>query len=136
MTELNLTQRIETTILSSLIHNEEYTRKVIPFVKPEYFQDGIEKVIFQTIERYTNKYKSTPNIETLVIDVQKVSLNEEQYKGALEYLAQTIFVPEADHQWLLDETERFCKDKAIYNAILDGIHIIDGLIFTKSFRFI
>ena len=76
MTELNLTQRIETTILSSLIYNEEYTRKVIPFVKPEYFQDGIEKVIFQTIDRYTNKYKSNPNIETLIIDVQKVSLNE------------------------------------------------------------
>jgi len=126
VTKLNLTQRIETTILSSLIHNEEYTRKVIPFIKPEYFQDGIEKVIFQTIDRYTNKYKSNPNIETLIIDVQKVSLNEEQYKGVLEYLSQTVFVPEADQQWLLDETERFCKDKAIYNAILDGIHIIDG----------
>ena len=126
MSKLNLTQRIEATILSSLIYNEEYTRKVIPFIKPEYFQDGIEKVIFQTIERYTNKYKSTPNIETLIIDVQKVSLNEEQYKGALEYLSQTIFVPEADQQWLLDETEQFCKDKAIYNAILNGIHIIDG----------
>ena len=88
MTKLNLTQRIETTILSSLIHNEEYTRKVIPFIKSEYFQDGIEKVIFQTIDRYTNKYKSNPNIETLIIDVQKVSLNEEQYKGALEYLSQ------------------------------------------------
>ena len=90
MTKLNLTERIETTILSSLIHNEEYTRKVIPFIKPEYFQDGVEKVIFQTIEKYTNKYKSNPNIETLIIDLQKVSLNDEQYKASLEYVIKTI----------------------------------------------
>ena len=88
---MNLTERIETTILSSLIHNEEYTRKVIPFIKPEYFQDGVEKVIFQTIEKYTNKYKSNPNIETLIIDLQKVSLNDEQYKASLEYVLFPAF---------------------------------------------
>jgi len=127
MTDLNLIQRIETTILNNLIHNEEYTRKVIPFLKADYFQDFTEKTIFQGVNQYVEKYKSVPNIEALTIDIQKISQTEDQHKTVQEYLS-TRFVSfsKVDEQWLLDETEKFCKDKAIYNAILDGIHIIDG----------
>ena len=118
--------RIETTILTNLIFDAEYTRKVIPFLKAEYFTDFNEKTIFKTIDKYIEKYKSPPDLEALTIDIQKVSLNEEQYKTIQEYLTNLSFTAKVDNQWLLDETEKFCKDKAIYNAILDGIHIIDG----------
>ena len=82
MTKSKLTNRIETTILSNLVYNEEYTRKVIPFLKEDYFQDGVEKIIFQTIWAYAEKYKSNPTIDALVIDVQGKALNEEQYNVA------------------------------------------------------
>ena len=125
MIKSNLTQRIETTILNNLIFNEDYTRKVIPFLKAEYFTDFTEKTVFQTVVEYVDKYKSVPDVEALNIDIQKAPQTEEQYKTIQDYL--THFVPsKVDEQWLLDETEKFCKDKAIYNAILDGIHIIDG----------
>ena len=124
MTQLNLEQ----TILTNLIFNSEYTRKVIPYIKAAYFQDITQKVVFQTIETYVNNYKSNPdNIEVIKLDLQKASLNEEQYKQAQE-LVDSLGEAVSDEQfdWLVDETEKWCKDKAIYNAILDGIHIIDG----------
>ena len=124
---INSNSRIETTILNNLIHNEEYTRKVIPFLKADYFQDFTEKTIFLGVNQYVEKYKSIPDIEALTIDIQKISQTEDQHKTVQEYIS-TRFVSfsKVDEQWLLDETEKFCKDKAIYNAILDGIHIIDG----------
>ncbi len=125
MTKSKLTNRIETTILSNLVYNEEYTRKVIPFLKEEYFQDGIEKVIFQTIWAYAEKYKSNPTLDALVIDVQDKALNEDQYKKSVDYLTEIEETP-TDIDWLTDQTEQWCKDKAIYNAVLNGIQIIDG----------
>jgi replicative DNA helicase len=109
-----------------LIHNEEFTRKVIPFIKVEYFQDGVEKVLFETIWNFAEKYKASPTIETLTIDVQKVALNEEQYKASLTYIDDLQVVNEVDFEWLVNQTEQWCKDRAVYNAILNGIHIIDG----------
>ena len=125
MTKLKLTNRIETTILSNLVYNEEYTRKVIPFLKEDYFQDGVEKIIFQTIWAYAEKYKSNPTIDALVIDVQDKALNEDQYKKSVDYLSELEETP-TDLDWLTDQTEKWCKDKAIYNAVLNGIQIIDG----------
>ena len=125
MTKLDLTQKIERTILNNLIHNEEYTRKVIPFIKEEYFQDGVEKILFKTIEEYVEKYKINPDLEVLSLDLQKVSFNEEQFKSANVYLSE-LTPSKVNLDWLIDQTERWCKDKAIYNAILNGIHIIDG----------
>ena len=117
--------KIETTILSNLIHNEEYSRKVIPFIREEYFQDGIEKVLFKTIWEYAEKYKKNPTVDILSIEVQEVALNEEQYQASIKYLSDLVSTP-TDLDWLVDQTEQWCKDKAIYNAILSGIHIIDG----------
>jgi len=125
MTKSQLTQRIETKILSNLIYSEEYARKVTPFIKDEYFQDSIEKIIFQTILDYTNNYHVNPTVDILTIDVQKKSLNEEQYKKAVQYISE-IEETKTDLSWLLDQTEKWCKDKAIYNAVLNSIHIIEG----------
>ena len=127
MIQSNLTQRIETAILNNLVYNDEYTRRVIPFLKAEYFTDHTEKTIYQTLWSYVDKYKASPDIEALTIDLQKAPQTEEQYKSIQEYLTKYFIAhSKVDEQWLLDETEKFCKDKAIYNAILDGIHIIDG----------
>ena len=131
MTKSKLTNRIETTILSNLVYNEEYTRKVIPFLKEDYFQDGVEKIIFQTIWAYAEKYKSNPTIDALVIDVQDNALNEEQYKKSVDYLSEIEETP-TDLDWLTDQTEKWCKDKAIYNAVLNGIQIIDGKVKDQS----
>jgi replicative DNA helicase len=117
--------RIETTILSNLIHNEEYARKVIPFLNPAYFSDFIEKNIFTAIENYVHKYNNSPEVEALDIDLQKVNLNEDQYKSVQQHLV-TLQPSKVDFQWLLDETENWCKERAIYNAIFKGIQIIDG----------
>ena len=124
MTKLNLEQ----TILSNLISSSDYTRKVIPYIKEEYFQDTTEKVVFKTISLYVDRYKSPPEDKEIIkLDLQKATLNEEQYKVAKEYVDNlSSDISEEQFEWLVDETEKWCKDKAIYNAILSGIHIIDG----------
>ena len=118
--------RIETTILNNLLQNEEYVRKVIPFIEAEYFSDFIEKTIFTTIKEYIQKYNDPPVVEALLIDVQKVALTEEQYGRVKEYIDTHIKKTEVDLEWAINETEKWCKDKAIYNAIFTGIQIIDG----------
>ncbi len=125
MTKSKLVQRLETTILSNLIYNEDYARKVIPFIKEEYFQDGVEKVIFKTIWQYADQYKSAATISALAIELQKATLNDEHYKTALEYL-ESLEKDEVGLEWLSNQTEQWCKDKAIYNAVLNSIHIIEG----------
>ena len=117
--------RIETTILSSLLYNEEYTRKVIPFIRQEYFSDHTERTIFKTINDYVEKYNNNPSIESLNIDIQKAVLNEDQHKTIQEYFSE-LSSSESDFQWLLDQTESWCKERAIYKAIFTGIQIIDG----------
>ena len=117
--------RIETTILSSLLYNEEYTRKVIPFIRQEYFSDHTERTIFKTINDYVEKYNNNPSIESLNIDIQKAALNEDQHKTIQGYLSE-LSSSESDFQWLVDQTENWCKERAIYNAIFSGIQIIDG----------
>ena len=122
---MKLVKRLETTILSNLIYNEDYARKVIPFIKEEYFQDGIEKVIFKSIWLYADEYKSAATVSALAIELQKATLNDEHYKTSLEYL-ESLEKDEVGLEWLTDQTEQWCKDKAIYNAVLNSIHIIEG----------
>ena len=122
---MKLVKRLETTILSNLIYNEDYARKVIPFIKEEYFQDGIEKVIFKSIWQYADEYKSAATVSALAIELQKATLNDEHYKTSLEYL-ESLEKDEVGLEWLTDQTEQWCKDKAIYNAVLNSIHIIEG----------
>ena len=121
-----LTQTIERTTLSNLIHNEDYCRKVIPFIKPLYFSNRDERVVFEEIEKFLEKYNALPTQETLTIGVDsRKDLTDEEYKKIVELIG-SLEKTEVDLQWLHDETEKFCKDKAIYNAVLDGIKIIDG----------
>jgi replicative DNA helicase len=120
-------QTIEKIILHNLLKNEEYTRKVIPFLKEEYFMDRIEKIIFNSIHSFIIKYNSLPSKDTIVIDLSNAPLSEDEFKEAtsiVDYINNEK--DDSDEGWLLEQTENFCKDKAVYNAIMESIHIIDG----------
>lgn len=118
--------KLETLILSSLIHRVDYARSVLPFIKDEYFRDAAEKHIYSIIAEFYKKYNTAPTAESLLIELQNDrSLKETEYKEQSE-LIQELQASTVDQQWLLDETEKFCKNQAVYNAILKSISIIDG----------
>jgi len=119
-------QTIEITALSNLIHNESYARKVLPFLKPEYFSNRNERIVFEEITRFTEKYNNLPTQQSLLVEMDnRKDLSEEEYK-TINSLIDTLGKHDVDMNWLVDTTEKFCKDKAVYNAILSGIQIIDG----------
>ena len=119
--------RIETTILSHLVYNEEFARKTIPFLRSDYFSDPTERVIYEEIDTYIKKYNAFPSKEALTIDLSaRDNLSEDQFVATQRYV--DALHPDADTQneWLLDQTEKFCQDKAIYNAIMKSIGILDN----------
>ena len=123
---------IERTILENLIVNEEYARKVLPFIKKEYYTDRHERVLFEEIAKFIQKYNNIPTQTSLEIELQnRKDLNGEDYGKIVEILKNFNIdnsgnTDSAHFDWLVDTTEKFCKDKAIYNAIVEGINIIDG----------
>ena len=119
-------ERIETTAIKHLIHNEEYTRKVLPFLKEEYFSDRHEQILFREIEKFVLKYNNLPTKESLSIEINSnKTVNDDEYKKITDIIS-TLDPVKVDLNWLVDTTEKFCKDRAIHNAILGGIQIIDG----------
>jgi replicative DNA helicase len=127
--------RLEQIILKNLIHNEEFTRKVLPFIKADYFSDQTEKLVFKEVFEFVNKYKNPPTHEALVINItEKSNLTEPQVKESIELLKE-IEVTKDDKvelQWLTEQTEKFCQDKAIYNAIMESVSILDEKNSKKS----
>jgi replicative DNA helicase len=118
-------ERIERTILRNLVHNEQYMRRVFPFLRPEYFGNREDQVVFRTIQTFVDDYNNCPTPEALEIAVQKTNIGEEDFRQA-QNLIQELTNEAVNNEWLLTETERWCKDRAIYNAILKSIEIIDG----------
>ena len=119
-------ERIETTILRNLIHNEEYSRKVIPFIEPSYFEQRTEKAIFEEITQFIVNYGSAITTEALNIEVEnRTDLNESEIKETRDICNSFTDSP-VDHQWLLDTTEKWCRDRAIYLALMEAIGIADG----------
>ena len=121
-------KKIETIILSKLISDEDYLRKVIPFIKDEYFTDTAEKLIYRYINDFVGKYNSLPTIDAINIALQNDrNVNEKEYQHVVEKLTALDDEVDANEKWLLDQTEKFCKDRAVYNAIMQSIQIIDGV---------
>jgi len=120
--------RIETAILKNLLQNEDYTRKVLPFLKNDYFTENADKVLYDKIHEFVVKYNSLPSKEALVIDLSDTKMNEDEFKDSMELLDVIEKDTEdyTDINWLLDTTERFCQDKAIYNAVVESISILDN----------
>ena len=125
-------ERIESTILKNLIHNEEYARKVIPFIQPDYFEDRNEKVIFEEITSFIVKYDSSISIEALNIEVDnRNDLNDDEVKRIHE-INQSLIKSVVDDQWLIDTTEKWCRDRAIYLALMESIQLADGKMTRKE----
>lgn len=117
---------IEQTILTNLIHNEEYVRKVLPYIKKEYFQDYVDRSIFEIIQNHFSKYNACPTTDAVKLEIgNSKDYTEDQYKNANDLL-DSLQPSKDTFEWLLDQTETFCKDKAIYNAIMESVHIIEG----------
>ena len=122
----SLMERIETTILRNLICNENYSRKVIPFIEPTYFLQRGERIIFEEITQFIVKYGSAITIEALNIEVEnRTDLNESEIKETRDICNSFTDLP-IDNGWLLDTTEKWCRDQAIYLALTESIHIADG----------
>ena len=119
-------ETVETTILKNLLYTDEYSRKVLPFLKKEYFEDYNEKIIFEEISNFIEKYNNLPTKETLIIESEKrTDINDDSFKNICNYI-NTLEDTPSDHQWLLDTTEKWCKDRAIYLALVESISIADG----------
>ena len=118
---------IENTILGGLLHNEGYARKVLPFVKVDYFQDQSEKTVYTSIAEFITKYNGAPTRDALLLAVEeREDLNEEQYKQITGLISSLDYDPKTDENWLVDKTEKFCQDRAIYNAVRESILVLDG----------
>lgn len=118
--------RLEKTILSNLIHNEEYCRKVVPHLKTEYFQDRKESIIAHELIRFFNEYNKPASPEILAIEIgNRTDLGDKEIPEFEVYINE-LTTKETNEDWLIGETEKFCRDKAVYNAILHSIKIIDG----------
>jgi len=119
-------ERIETTVLRNLIYNEEFSRKVIPFIEPDYFEQRSEKVVFEEITKFIVKYGSAITIEALNIETDnRTDLTEAEVKEVRDINNSLKDTP-ADYQWLMDTTEKWCRDRAIYLALMESISLADG----------
>ena len=127
--------RLEQTILKNLIYNEEFTRKVLPFIHADYFSDTTEKNVFVEVNEFVNQYKNLPTYEALVINfTEKKNLTEEQVRDSISLLKEIHDIKDepTNTDWLVEQTEKFCQDRAIYNAIMESVSILDDKSGKKS----
>jgi replicative DNA helicase len=118
---------LENTILANLLQNKEYFAKVFPFIKDEYFDDFSSKKIFNTLTDYVEQYREPPSMEALRISLEnRKDLNETLYKEISEKVSDLKVDKSTSNEWLINETEKFCQDKDLYNSIRKSILILDG----------
>ena len=121
-----MSERLETTILRNCFYNEEFTRKALPFIKSDFFSNRNESILYKEIYDFVNKYKNLPTKESILIELnQRKDLREEELTE-IKKIVHGFKPEEIELQWLLDTTEKFCKDRAVHNAVLEGIQILDG----------
>jgi replicative DNA helicase len=119
-------EKIEFLILRNLLYNEDYARKVIPFIKAEYFEDFNQRIIFEEIVNFIGEYNKLATKEVLCIEVEnRKDINDTSFKEVVHLIECLDDVP-TELNWLLDTTEKWCRDRAIYLALMESIHIADG----------
>jgi replicative DNA helicase len=121
--------RLEQTILKNLIYNDEYTRKVLPFLKPEYFTESSDRKVFKAVNKFVQDYNVPPSVEAIELAIQEErNLSDDEVERCKTNLQEirTTASERSELQWLVDKTEQFCQEKAIYNAVLGAISILDG----------
>jgi len=121
-----MSDRIERIILRNLFYNEDFTRKALPFIKPEFFTNHNESTLFGEINEFVLKYKNLPTKETILVELNKRKDLKEEELSEIKTIVNKLDNQEVELQWLLDTTEKFCKDRAVHNAVLEGIQILDG----------
>ena len=118
--------KIEFLVLRNLLHNEEYLRKVIPFIKSEYFQDYNQKIVFEEIMSFVSEYNEVPSKEVLSIEIEKrKDINDTSYQEISKLISYLDNEP-AEKEWLENTTEKWCRERAIYMALMESIAIADG----------
>lgn len=124
---------IEKLILENLLSNEPYVRRVLPFIKEEYFQERTDKAIFRSIQSFFTDYNTLPTVDALKLGVEARSdIMQNEFDVIHKKIGEFDTATKQDENWLVDQTEKFCKDKAIFNAILESVHIIEGKSKDKS----
>ena len=119
-------EKVEFLILRNLLYNEQYVRKVIPFIKSEYFEDSNQKIVFEEILSFISQYNQLATKEVLCIEIEKrTDINEQSFKEIIQLISCLEDVP-VELSWLIDTTENWCRDRAIYLALIESIHIADG----------
>lgn len=121
--------KLEQTILKNLIYNEDFLRKVLPFIKSEYFTDRTDRAIFNEISKFTETYNSPPTIEAIELAIkERRNLTDDEVEKCESCLQEIVKAKQEESkiEWLVDKTEKFCQEKAIYNAVLGSISILDG----------
>jgi len=119
-------EKVEFLILRNLLHNEKYIRKVIPFIKSEYFEDQNQKIVFEEILSFVQEYNQPATKEVLCIEVEKrTDINEQSFKEIAQIISCLEDVS-TEFNWLINTTEKWCRDRAIYLALMESIHIADG----------
>ena len=121
-----MSDRIERIILRNLFYNEDFTRKVLPFIKSDFFTSHSEATLFGEINEFVQKYKNLPTKETILVELNKRKDLKEDELTEIKTIVNKLDKQEVELQWLLDTTEKFCKDRAVHNAVLSGIQILDG----------
>lgn len=119
--------KTETLILKHLLNDDDYLRKTLPYLKTEYFSDRVDQTVYKMIDGYVGKYNNAPTREALVIELDELgNLSDDEYKKCVSAVQELVVEQPEDKDWLVNTTEKFCQEKAIYNAIMDSIAIIDG----------
>ena len=119
--------RIELVVLKHLLNEEDYARRTLPYLKSEYFSEMNERVIYQEIDKYLSQYNALPTKEALLIELDNnTKVSDENFSKCSEMISELNPDPDTDKEWLIEKTEKFCQEKAIYNAIMESISIIDG----------
>ena len=123
---------VEFLILRNLLYNEEYLRKTIPFIKAEYFEDLNQKIMFEEISNFVGEYNKLASKEVLCIEIEnRTDINDESFKNIVE-LINGFEDETAEFNWLVDTTEKWCRDRAIYLALMESIQLADGKDDTKG----
>jgi hypothetical protein len=119
--------QFEHVIFGNLMHREDYGRRISPFLKSEYFQDRADRILFELIESYVHKFNKFPTVETLLIDLDsKNGIDQNLYDAVKGTIGILTYDPKTDLEWIVEKTERFCQEKAVYNGIMKSIQILDN----------
>ena len=116
---------LQTHILNHLLNNEDYCRRVVPYLRKEYFE-GTHKVVFDLITRFVSKHNKLPTAKVLQLELRKISAPEDVLNNSATLIKEIAIKSEVDTEYLVKESENWCRDRAVHNAIMDSISIIDG----------